>query len=627
VNYVVVAGDTVIENTGTACGDDPLSVEVCDDEDEEVPVCGLSINKQCAVVPNPLPFVCSDAKPLDVIGMTWNGTQTVSVKAWKGSVGSTLLADIPTVNPQDEVTVTGYAGAPNDVFWEVFVGGSKVGESKFHLSCSDDNMNGPEDCGQALGDGKSDDAGFINTWGLELLSGNGQTLDCSPVPEPPSDNCEVLGAPNPSCASLGKPTNLVFEYIGNACDAAANNQGSKTSCTESGTLTGDATISSDSSDLILSTGNLSIGDELTVSGKFGSTSLFSLVTATGTQALNIHTSCSAPLEVGDEFGGLRLVEMNGQRGGVEVNYIYTLSNNGAALTGIDVVDDLLGTIGSSIDMAEGQSDIVLNTVAMLTGTTTNTVDAAGGISSGETCIATDSSTVTVIEPCNVCKGGTTDLTFKYNGINAAMISIYDNSSASIDKILFTGMVQPGGDIPISKRVGEDKLNNTISIYVNGELHDTLHVSCSEPIGAGLIVGDFEIIEGRSRDNGLMCPLNLCDTDAAALEFSGSEVRWDLTNNGDVDIEIERIFIEWNNSNGNLTEIKRDGDVIHKGEFIPISAVIDSDWEGDASKRTIKSGDTDTIKFKFDNDVAAQDYVIIIEFTQGCAVEISTYGPP
>ena len=152
------------------------------------------------------------------------------------------------------------------------------------------------------------------------------------------------------------------------------------------------------------------------------------------------------------------------------------------------------------------------------------------------------------------------------------------------------------------------------------MHATLHASCSEPIGPGLILGAFEIVEARSRDNGLMCPLNICDVSSAGLEFNGDEVRWDITNNGDIDIEIERIFIEWNNSNGSLTEIKRDGDVIHKGDFTPISAVIDSGWEGDASKRTIKSGDTDTIKFKFDNDVAPEEYSIIIEFKQGCVIE-------
>lgn len=60
--------------------------------------------------------------------------------------------------------VNGYADSPNDVIWEIFAAGTdtKIGESTFHLSCSDENMNGPEDCGKVQGDGK-DKSGFINT--------------------------------------------------------------------------------------------------------------------------------------------------------------------------------------------------------------------------------------------------------------------------------------------------------------------------------------------------------------------------------------------------------------------------------------------------------------------------------
>jgi hypothetical protein len=54
-----------------------------------------------------------------------------------------------------------------------------IGESKFHISCSDDNMNGVEDCEKPEGDGKSDDPGFVNDWLLEGMSGD-QALVCTP---------------------------------------------------------------------------------------------------------------------------------------------------------------------------------------------------------------------------------------------------------------------------------------------------------------------------------------------------------------------------------------------------------------------------------------------------------------
>lgn len=140
-------------------------------------------------------FSCSGMKPIDSLSMTWSGSQTIGIRAWKGPVNtSVLLATIDDIQPGETVTVTGYAGAPNDVYWELFdggIGGAKLGESTFHLSCSDDDMNGPEDCGKAQGDGKAR-AGFINQWIFEGMSGNGQTIGCS-VPPAPAPTAIISG--------------------------------------------------------------------------------------------------------------------------------------------------------------------------------------------------------------------------------------------------------------------------------------------------------------------------------------------------------------------------------------------------------------------------------------------------
>ena len=102
-----------------------------------------------------------------------------------------MLATIDDVVAGQLVEVSGYEGASNDVYWEIFdANGSKIGESNFHLSCSDGEMNGPEDCGLAQGDGKGTNAGFINEWTLDGLTGsNGMTLDCSPTP--PACRCKL----------------------------------------------------------------------------------------------------------------------------------------------------------------------------------------------------------------------------------------------------------------------------------------------------------------------------------------------------------------------------------------------------------------------------------------------------
>ena len=122
--------------------------------------CKLTVNKTCEVLTPPSTnWVCSEAKPLDVVTMISNFTGPVKVKAWKGAVGSTLLATVDNIQPNQEVSVSGYAGSPNDVIWQIYTAGTdtQIGQSTFHLSCSDVNMNGPEDCGKAQGDGKDQD--------------------------------------------------------------------------------------------------------------------------------------------------------------------------------------------------------------------------------------------------------------------------------------------------------------------------------------------------------------------------------------------------------------------------------------------------------------------------------------
>lgn len=113
--------------------------------------------------------------------MIWAGTpHDVEVTAWKGAVGSTQLTNQVQVNYGEEVTVSGYAGSPNDVYWEIFdpATGQKLGESNFHLSCSDDDMDGPEDCGKYEGDGKKNELGLINDWILEGMVDSRGALDC-----------------------------------------------------------------------------------------------------------------------------------------------------------------------------------------------------------------------------------------------------------------------------------------------------------------------------------------------------------------------------------------------------------------------------------------------------------------
>ncbi len=124
-------------------------------------------------------LTCS--KPIDALTMKWEGTMAVDVVAWKGAIGSTQLATVNGIDPGDNVTISGFAGSPNDVYWQIFKAGTTVpygtGVSTFHLSCSDRDMDDPSDCGKLEGDGKGL-TGFVNEWRFRGMKDSDETLVC-----------------------------------------------------------------------------------------------------------------------------------------------------------------------------------------------------------------------------------------------------------------------------------------------------------------------------------------------------------------------------------------------------------------------------------------------------------------
>jgi hypothetical protein len=491
--------------------DVPLDTDNPDDLDNDFGfnqkvICGLSALKTCLVPPPPTPFVCSDAKPIDELTMIWDGTQDIRVRAWKGNVGSTLLAEIDNVMPGQVVSVSGFADSPNDVYWEIFEAGTstKIGESTFHLSCSDADMNGPEDCGTREGDGK-DKTGFLNDWLLEGMAGNGQHLICTPTPPEPSDTCELELTPPPSCETIGKPTSLTFRYTGGGCAASDNTQ-DKDACSGSIDDSLPVMVTAHKDSYVITPSTVNPGEEFTVTASgFDSDSYFYLTNAGGTEENKIHTSCSNPLVVGDVFGSLTLVAFDGQRAGDEVIYTYQVTNDGTDLTGVTLVDVPLGDIAGPFDLAAGES-WVFETAARIGETITNIGTFSGFLSNGAVCSASDTATVTVIEPCAECKGGVTELTLRYNGDSTTLIQVYEGKDPRTDKLLFAGMVQPGDTFTFTGIRSDNTMSSEIGLYVDGVQNTVIHTSCSKPIGPGLVSGDFEVVEGYSKDNGLLCPL-------------------------------------------------------------------------------------------------------------------------
>ena len=354
--------------------------------------CGLQVNKTCQV-PAPPPntnFVCSNAKPISELSVIWNGTQAINVRTDIGAV-------FGNIQPGDRVTAA--TNGRNDQVWTLTTAsGASLGQSTFHVSCSDVDMTGPDDCGKAAGDGKGL-TGYINTWKFDGMAGNGQRLVCSSTPVEFTDACEVtLAAPGPICEGKTKPTSIAFRYTGGSCSATTNPQGDKATCSGSVSANQAVTVqaSNKKGDKVYAVSPTTVqpGGIFIVTGPFDADSLFKISNAGGTQSIGIHTSCSQPLNVGDVFGGITVVGKDGQVSSLAVTYQYVVSNTGSGLTNVSLIDDKLGTITSPFSLQPGELRSFTKT-ANIDQTTTNRADVSGALASGQMCSANDSVTVSV----------------------------------------------------------------------------------------------------------------------------------------------------------------------------------------------------------------------------------------
>jgi len=375
-------------------------------------------------VPSPPSGVFECDKPINVLTMIWDGTEAIRIKSWKGSVGSTLLADIDNIMVGDEVTVSGFAGSPNDVIWEIFEAGTsvKIGESIFHLSCSDNDMNGLEDCGKRQGNGK-DKSGFINDWLLEGMVDAKNSFDCTFDPlSPGTGECEFFTQEATLCEK--RPTAISLRYTGGDCSQTSHNQDpGKVSCTYFSSPVEPVRIvmsKSDGSNVSLDTGGavVQFGNIVTATAanagrsEFDSESLVQVFDENNVllQEVVFHTSCSQPLVPGDQFGSVEVVGFeNADQGqvqlGVEVEYTYEIKNMGEVeVFSLTVEDSILGTVpGSPIVSLGPDETITLTATAFVEETTTNIVTVTGETIFGDECSATDWSTVRAVgpPPCTV----------------------------------------------------------------------------------------------------------------------------------------------------------------------------------------------------------------------------------
>lgn len=111
--------------------------------------------------------------------------------------------------------------------------------------------------------------------------------------------------------------------------------------------------------------------------------------------------------------------------------------------------------------------------------------------------------------CGQCDGKVSDLTMLYHGTKTTTIKITNKDGYT----LFDQAVQPGGQIYLAMADSYGKLTTNIKLYIDGLFHASIHTSCSQPIGPGLIVGDFEVVSGSSLNGGELCRVFCEPTDS------------------------------------------------------------------------------------------------------------------
>lgn len=131
-----------------------------------------------------------------------------------------------------------------------------------------------------------------------------------------------------------------------------------------------------------------------------------------------------------------------------------------------------------------------------------------------------------------CRGKVSELTLRYNGLQAVDVKVTRNAPYSVK--LYEGTVQPGGQfIVLANDYGPEgfkgTLGNSIEIAVNGGSAVNIETSGAKDVGPGFIAGDFEVISGKSRKlhkplcpvPGSSCPTNQQVTYTYTLTNSGS----------------------------------------------------------------------------------------------------------
>jgi hypothetical protein len=135
--------------------------------------------------------------------------------------------------------------------------------------------------------------------------------------------------------------------------------------------------------------------------------------------------------------------------------------------------------------------------------------------------------------CSLCDGQVTQLTLLNRG-PTGYIRVYQGDRPEPNQLIFEGWVNADDTFTFNGIYSNGSMGSKISVWVGNCRRASIHTSCSQPIGPGLVKGDFEVVAGSSRIGGLLCPLSplpcpddgqfcngdACDEDTDTCESSG-----------------------------------------------------------------------------------------------------------
>lgn len=112
-----------------------------------------------------------------------------------------------------------------------------------------------------------------------------------------------------------------------------------------------------------------------------------------------------------------------------------------------------------------------------------------------------------------CEGKITELTLRYLGSTSGFVEVYAGTEAKDEDRVFEGKIPLNGTFTFSGTLEQEGiLGAEISIYVDSEINTNIDTSCANPIGSGLVSGDFEVVQGYSKIGGLLCPVSGPESD-------------------------------------------------------------------------------------------------------------------